>query len=86
MKREIKKQINALREVSDDRELLEVARMAIEDTLIGLRDGGIGMVRNNGLVVKWADGSPSDIIRLGPEGALRIGLDAIARHLEMSES
>lgn len=67
--------------IANDDELLEVARKAIEDVLIGFRDSGIGMVRNNGLVCKYRDGSNSDIIRLGPEDGMQIGLKAIAEHL-----
>jgi len=58
-------------------EALEIGRRAVEDELVELRDARIGQLRNNGLVVKERDGSPSDIIRLGPEDALRIGLRAM---------
>lgn len=74
----------ALRELSDDRELLwDVARRAIEDELIDWRDRGLSLLgRNNGLVVKYPDGSDSASIRMGPETAVRIGLQALADHLE----
>jgi hypothetical protein len=71
-----------LRDVANDRELLEIGRRAIEDLLVELRDDRIAMLRNNGLVIKEKDGRPSDTIRLGPEDALRIGLKAIADKLE----
>ncbi|AXQ62096.1 hypothetical protein SEA_SKYSAND_63 [Gordonia phage Skysand] len=72
-----------LREIAKDQDLLEVARKAIEDELIEWRDSGISTpFRNNGLVVKYVDGQPSDIIRFGPETAVQIGLQAIANHLE----
>lgn len=73
-----------LRELAeDDKMLWEVARRAIEDTLMDFRDSGLSFLeRNNGLVIKYADGTPSSIIRLGPEDAVRIGLQAIADHLE----
>jgi len=58
-------------------EALEIGRRAVEDELVELRDARIAQLRNNGLVVKERDGSPSDIIRLGPEDALRIGLRAM---------
>lgn len=58
-------------------EALEIGRRAVEDELVELRDARIGQLRNNGLVIKERDGSPSDIIRLGPEDALRIGLRAM---------
>lgn len=66
----------------DNPELLEVARRAIEDTLIEFRDSRIAVLRNNGLVCKEKDGSPSHIIRFGPETALNIGLKAVVAHLE----
>jgi hypothetical protein len=72
-----------LRQIAKDTELLEVARQAIEDTLIEWRDERLSSpFRNNGLVVKERDGKPSHIIRIGPEEAVSIGLKAIAAHLE----
>jgi len=56
----------------------ERGRQAIEDALIEMRDARMFMVRGNGLVVREKDGTPSDIILMGPEMALRIGLRAIA--------
>lgn len=70
-----------LLQITNAPDLLEIARKAIEDELIELRDSRIGMVRNNGLCIKERDGSPSDIIRLGPEHAMAIGLKAIAKHI-----
>lgn len=68
---------------NNDRLLYEVARLAIEDTLIELRDDRISTpARGNGLVVREKDGSPSNIIRLGPEHAMKIGLLAIAEQIE----
>jgi len=71
-----------LKTISEDSTLLEVARAAIEDALVDLRDAGIFTLRNNGLVIKGKDGSPSYIIRMGSEDAIRIGLQAICKHLE----
>lgn len=71
-----------LRELAGNDDLLEVARMAIEDVLIDFRDRRISTLRNNGLVCRESNGDNSDVIRLGPEDALRIGLKAIASHLE----
>lgn len=62
-------------------EMLEIARKAIEDALIDFRDSGILLLRSNGLVCRTRDGQDSSIIRLGPEDAMRIGLNAIAEHL-----
>lgn len=71
-----------LRELADDDEALwQVARRAIEDDLIEFRDSRLSMpLRNNGLVVKEKDGTPSDLIRFGPEIAVKIALRALADH------
>ncbi len=59
-------------------ELLEVGRSAIEDALVEFRDERIQEpMRNNGCVIKERDGTRSDIIRFGPETALRIGIKAM---------
>lgn len=73
-----------LRRLADDNELLwSVARRAIEDALIEWRDDRLSMVtRNNGFVVKEADGTESSIIRFGPEVGVRIALKALADHLD----
>ncbi len=71
-------------EIANNPELLEVGRRAIEDALIEYRQARISYVRGNGLVIREMDGRPSDVIRLGPEDALRIGLLAIAEHLTQS--
>ena len=64
--------------ILDRPDLQEIARLAVEDTLVELRDDRISMLfRNNGLTIKEYDGSPSNIIRLGFEQALVIGLKAI---------
>jgi len=73
-----------LRALAGDEQLLwDVGRRAIEDALVELRDARVSLLRrNNGLTIKECDGEPSHIIRLGPEDGLRIGLLAIADHLE----
>lgn len=72
-----------LRRLADDHALLyEIPRRAIEDELIDWRDNRRFVLRNNGFVVKESDGSPSDIIRFGPETGVRIALLALAEHLE----
>lgn len=60
-------------------EALEIGRQAVEDQLIEMRDARIGVLRNNGLVIKEYDGSPSHIIRMGPEHAIDIGLKAMIK-------
>lgn len=77
---------DVLRELASDEQLLwNVARGAIEDALIEWRDDRLSMpLRNNGFVVKEADGEPSSVIRFGPETGVRIALLALADHLEQS--
>ena len=72
----------ALAERVRDSEVQETARRAVEDELIEWRDEGRSMpFRNNGCVVKYKDGTPTDIIRFGPETAVVVGVDAIKAHL-----
>ena len=63
-------------------ELLEVGRRAVEDALLDMRDARISTVRNNGLVVKERDGSPSSLIRMGPEQAFLIAFEAMVKELD----
>jgi hypothetical protein len=59
-------------------EEIEIARKAVEDELISMRDSRIGLVnRRNGLCVAERDGTPSSIIRLGMEHAMNIAIKAI---------
>lgn len=67
-----------LLQIAKNNELLEIGRLKVESALIELRDARISMMRNNGLVIKEKDGTPSVHIRLGPEDCIRIGLMAIA--------
>jgi hypothetical protein len=72
-----------LKDIYNNPQLLEVGRKAVEDTLIDFRNNRISQFgRNNGLVVKEYNGNDSNIIRLGTEDALRIGLKAIAEYLK----
>jgi hypothetical protein len=71
--------------LADDTKMIEVGRKAIEDTLIEWRDSRLSeLSRGNGLVVREADGTPSEVIRFGPETALRIALRAMAEHVRSS--
>ncbi len=71
-----------LLELAESTELLEVARRAVEDELVELRDARISILnRRNGLVIRERDGSKSSLIRLPIEAAMRIGLRAIAESL-----
>jgi hypothetical protein len=75
--------IEELESIIGNDQLLEIARLAIEDTLIEYRDSRICQpMRGNGLVVRESDRTPSSLIRMGPEDAVRIGLKAIAEHLK----
>lgn len=73
-----------LRDLADNHEFLyNVPRKAIEDVLVDNRDGRISFpFRNNGVVVKEADGTASSIIRLPTEMAIGVGLRAIADYLD----
>ena len=56
---------------------LTAAHVAVEDVLIEMRDGRIGILGPaNGFVVKEKDGSPSGIMRLGTRHGLEIGIKA----------
>jgi len=75
-----------LEKISDDDNLLEIGRKAIEDELVDFRDNRISMLgRGNGLVIREKDGKESSMIRFGPEDALRIGLKAIAKSIADGE-
>jgi hypothetical protein len=77
----------AIRKLADDPELLMAVHIKIEDLLIEMRDAGLSIVTShggpaNGLVVRYIDGSPSDIIRLGTRDAIRETLRGAADHVE----
>lgn len=79
--------MKTLEEIVESPELLEVGRRSIEDTLVDFRNNRISILgRGNGLVIREYDGKSSDIIRLGTKEALRIGLQAIIKHLKEEES
>jgi hypothetical protein len=69
-------------------DLSEIGRLAIEDMLVELRDCNMSVLRhgggNNGLVIRGKDGSSSSIIRMSPDLAVRIAINAILEHLERS--
>lgn len=69
-------------ELLENPDLLEVARLAIENELISLRDSRIAILgRANGLVVKEKNGQDSHIIRMTIKVALEIGIKAIVNIL-----
>lgn len=76
-----KKELKFLADLAEDDKLLEIGRKAIEDMLVDMRDDRLsfGLNRGNGLVIRERDGQPSNIIRLGPEMALQVGLKAIVK-------
>ena len=72
-----------LQQLIDNDDLLEIGRKAIEDALVELRDARMFIVRNNGLVIREKDGAASDVVRMGPESAIRIALLAIKEYCEL---
>ena len=75
-----------LDKIAADPELIEFARRAIEDAVITRRNSAYSEQRGNGLVCRNADGSPGwDVIRMGPDEAMRIGLRAIAKRMIETE-
>lgn len=82
----IKSVLKELEAIAENDQLLEIARSAIEDTLIEYRDARISQpMRGNGLVCREYDRTPSSLIRFGPETAVRIGLKAIIEHLKQAK-
>lgn len=71
-----------LRELAENDLLMEVGRRAVEDQLVRLRDDRISILRNNGMVIKERDSTPSNVIRLGTEMAVQTALKAIADFVE----
>jgi len=59
-----------------DEKALAVARRAVEDVLIDMRDRRISVLCGNGFVACEADGEPSSAIRLSTREGLRIGIRA----------
>lgn len=76
-----------LRRIAADEKLMyEVGRRAVEDVLVEHRDSRISFLfRNNGLVIKNADGTDSPVIRLTTEHAVAIAMRAMADELEKKE-
>lgn len=74
--------IDRIKEIANDKGLLEIGRAAVEKVLIEWRDSRLSEpFRGNGLVIREQDGRESATIRFGPETCLMIGLKAIAEHL-----
>ena len=73
----------ALRALAEDREAIYIMHKAIEDVLIEWRDSRLSYLTvGNGFTIRESDGSPSDVIRLRVPDGLRIGLNALADHLD----
>jgi len=72
-----------IRGLAHNPELMEVAHRAIRNELSNRRDQSISILRDNGLVIKYSDGKVSDVIRMSPEEAVKVGLRAIAEYLEL---
>ena len=77
-----------LRALALDGALIEIGRKAIEIALVDCREHRISQpFRGNGLGIKEKDGKDMYVmIRMGPDDGLRIGLNAIADHLEHNAS
>ena len=74
--------IDRIKEIANDKGLLEIGRAAVEKVLIEWRDSRLSEpFLGSGLVIREKDGAESATIRLGPDDCLRIGLRAIAVHL-----
>ena len=69
--------LKIIADIINSPELLEVGRLAVEDAMVALRDNRVSVMRNNGMVIKEYSGKNSDVIRMGTEDVLRIGLGAI---------
>lgn len=81
----------ALRRMADDPLTLTAAHLALENILVDMRDSGISIMNMNGgpangLVIRYRDGTPSDIIRLGTRDAVRLTLEAVADDLDSRAS
>lgn len=63
-------------EIVVDDDALEVARKAVEDVLIEFRDNGVFVLVPNGFVIRYRDGSLSDVMRLSTRDGLRVGIKA----------
>lgn len=61
-------------------DVIEAAKLAIEDVLIEWRDSRLSILRwANGLVIREADGTPSSVVRMTTHEAVRLAAPAIAR-------
>ncbi len=65
-----------------NKDALEVARKAVEERIIEMRDSGMFMLSNNGFVCNSFDGTPSSIIRLSTAFGLQLGIEAYMEALE----
>ena len=68
--------------LADDRVLWEVARRAVEDELIEMRDAGLYVLgSNNGFTVNFADGTPGPL-RLPTFDGIKVALRALIEHYD----
>lgn len=73
---------SALREILKDPEMMEIARLAVEDELMEWRDAMRFVSNRNGFAILNRDGSPSNVIRLSTVMGLHTALNAMADRLE----
>jgi hypothetical protein len=71
-----------LRQAAEDPDVVEAARIRIEDVAIEMRDMGAFVIRANGIVCSDYDRTPSSMIRISTPGAVVLALKAIADHLD----
>ena len=60
---------------------LEIGRKAIEDILVERRNGFISILNQpHGFVIRFPNGTPSDVVRMSTIEGLRIAIKAIENH------
>lgn len=72
-----------IREIINDRVLMETMRLAIEDEAVDRRDRGIFTANRNGIAIFTRNSQPSPIIRIGTRDAIIIALQALIQELEI---
>jgi hypothetical protein len=71
-----------LRQAAEDPDVVEAARLRIEDVAIEMRDMSAFVIRANGIVCRDYDQTPSSMIRISTPGTVILALKAIADHLD----
>lgn len=71
-----------LHELATDVGIAQRVHAMIENEFIELRDAHISTSNANGLAVREFDGSPSGVIRIGTEDAIRLTLNVLGEIIE----